>query len=65
MATADAIHALQGHPCPNPGESALLAASWRWLDVGRWINRQQQLVIEYLQEEIRVLKEKLGFGDML
>ena len=25
-----------------------------------WMNRRQQLVIEYLQEEIRVLKEQLG-----
>ena len=27
-----------------------------------WMNRQQQLVIEYLQEEIRVLKEQQGDG---
>src|SRR6266403_3946018 len=25
-----------------------------------WMNRHQQVVIEYLQEEIRVLKEQLG-----
>ena len=25
-----------------------------------WINRRQQLVIEFLQEEIRVLQEQLG-----
>ncbi len=25
-----------------------------------WMNRRQQLVIEYLQEEIRVLREQLG-----
>jgi hypothetical protein len=25
-----------------------------------WINRNQQNVIEYLQEEVRVLKEQLG-----
>ena len=25
-----------------------------------WINRNQQQVIEYLQEEVRVLKEQLG-----
>ncbi len=25
-----------------------------------WINRNQQLVIEYLQEEVKVLKEQLG-----
>ena len=25
-----------------------------------WLNRNQQLVIEYLQEEVRVLKEQLG-----
>src|ERR1035438_4287682 len=25
-----------------------------------WINRHQQVVIEYLEEEIRVLKEQLG-----
>ena len=27
-----------------------------------WMNRQQQHVIEYLQEEIRVLKEQQGTG---
>ena len=27
-----------------------------------WMNRQQQHVIEYLQEEIRVLKEQQGDG---
>ena len=27
---------------------------------GGWMNRRQQLVIEYLQEEIRVLQEQLG-----
>ena len=25
-----------------------------------WLNRNQQLVIEYLQEEVKVLKEQLG-----
>ncbi|MFT5109070.1 MAG: hypothetical protein ACI9UA_004716 [Pseudoalteromonas tetraodonis] len=25
-----------------------------------WMNRQQQLAIEYLQEEIRILKEQQG-----
>ena len=25
-----------------------------------WVNRHQQSVIEYLQEEVRVLKEQLG-----
>jgi putative transposase len=28
--------------------------------VAGWINRNQQSVIEYLQEEVRVLKEQLG-----
>ena len=28
--------------------------------IAGWMNRQQQLVIEYLQEEIRVLREQLG-----
>ena len=28
--------------------------------VAGWINRNQQEVIEYLQEEVRVLKELLG-----
>ena len=28
--------------------------------VAGWMNRHQQVVIEYLQEEIRVLKEQLG-----
>jgi hypothetical protein len=27
-----------------------------------WINRNQQNVIEYLQEEVKVLKEQLGKG---
>lgn len=27
---------------------------------GGWMNRQQQAVIEYLQEEVRVLQEQLG-----
>ena len=28
--------------------------------VAGWMNHHQQLIIEYLQEEIRVLKEQLG-----
>ena len=28
--------------------------------IAGWMNRHQQLVIEYLQEEVRVLKEQLG-----
>jgi len=28
--------------------------------VAGWLNRQQQVVIEYLQEEVRVLQEQLG-----
>ena len=42
--------------------------SWRPMDPMRflliclagWMNRNQQLVIEYLREEVRVLKEQLG-----
>lgn len=30
--------------------------------VSRWMNRRQQAVIEYLQEEVRVLPEQLGKG---
>ncbi len=30
-----------------------------------WVNRGQQDVIEYLQEENRVLREKLGGGRLL
>lgn len=28
--------------------------------LGGWMNRHQQVVIEYLQEEVRVLQEQLG-----
>ena len=28
--------------------------------IAGWMNRQQQLVIEYLKEEVRVLQEQLG-----
>ena len=28
--------------------------------IAGWMNRQQQAVIEYLQEENRILREKLG-----
>ena len=28
-----------------------------------WMNRQQQHVIEYLQEEVRILKEQQGDGE--
>jgi hypothetical protein len=28
--------------------------------IAGWMNHHQQLVIEYLQEEVRVLKEQLG-----
>jgi hypothetical protein len=30
------------------------------VSIAGWMNRQQQEVIEYLQEEIRVLKEQQG-----
>src|ERR1043165_9156579 len=38
--------------------------SWHFLLVALagWMNRQQQEVIEYLKEENRVLREKLGPG---
>ena len=30
------------------------------ITVGGWVNQHQQAVIEYLQEEIRILFEQLG-----
>jgi hypothetical protein len=38
------------------------ASKFILVSLAGWMNRQQQLEIEYLQEEIRVLKEQQGYG---
>ena len=46
---------------------AMVKYTWHFLLVALagWMNRQQQEVIEYLKEENRVLREKLGPGRVL
>jgi len=45
-------------PTPHDGEVNLL--QFFMLGMAGWINRNQQNAIEYLQEEVTVLKEQLG-----
>ena len=47
------VRGLKGDLTMNP---LALVVTW----IAAWVNRYQQVVIEYLQEEVRVLQGRLG-----